>query len=155
MISVTLDAFCVDFWQFLLRSRTIPAKRRVRRFWSSLLGGSSCLMMMPICTGSISVDSLVPLAPCSPISVVRLRFAAWPDGGGIFMVAIPVAKWAEPSNLRATPSWAQSTSWSMIPVCWSTGISQPSGTAALSRPFRASSHQLASSRLSRVETRRS
>ncbi len=41
-------------------------------------------MMMPICTGSISVDSLVPLAPCSPISVVRLRFAAWPDGGGIF-----------------------------------------------------------------------
>jgi putative CocE/NonD family hydrolase len=33
-------------------------------------------MMMPICTGSISADSLMPLAPCSLISVARLRLAA-------------------------------------------------------------------------------
>ena len=31
-----------------------------------------CLMMMPIYTGSITVSSLIPLASCSPISVVRL-----------------------------------------------------------------------------------
>jgi hypothetical protein len=38
-------------------------------------------------------------------------------GREIFMVVIPVAKWAGPSNSRATPSWARSTSWSMILVC--------------------------------------
>jgi hypothetical protein len=36
-------------------------------------------MMMPICTGSISVDSPTPLAHCSPISVVRLLFAVWDE----------------------------------------------------------------------------
>src|SRR2546423_11438360 len=35
MIGVTTDTFCVDFWRFLLRSRTIPAKQRVYRLSSS------------------------------------------------------------------------------------------------------------------------
>ena len=43
------------------------------------LGGSSYLMTMLIATILISGDSLIPLAPCSPISVVRLQSAAWAD----------------------------------------------------------------------------
>jgi transposase len=36
---VTTDAFCVDFWRFLLRSRTIPAKQRVCGLSSSFQDG--------------------------------------------------------------------------------------------------------------------
>jgi hypothetical protein len=39
MIGVTTDAFCVDFWRFLLRSRTLPAKQRVHRLSSSFHDG--------------------------------------------------------------------------------------------------------------------
>src|SRR6266566_85610 len=84
--------FLRRFWRFLPKSRTIPVKQRVRRNYLVFSRRPLCLMMIPICTGSIGVDSLVQLAPCSPISVARLRFVAWPEGGGIFMVAIPVAK---------------------------------------------------------------
>jgi len=39
MIGVTTDTFCVDFWRFLLRSRTIPAKQRVHQLSSSFQDG--------------------------------------------------------------------------------------------------------------------
>jgi hypothetical protein len=39
MIGVTTATFCVDFWRFLLRSRTIPAKQRVHRLSSSSQDG--------------------------------------------------------------------------------------------------------------------
>ena len=39
MIGVTTDTFCVDFWRFLLRSRTISAKHRVHRLSSSFQDG--------------------------------------------------------------------------------------------------------------------
>ena len=81
----------------------------------SVPGGCSCLMMMPICTGSRSRDSPILLVPCSPISDALLRCAAQPVDGEIFMVSIPVAKCAEPSNLRATRSWGRSTGWKCEP----------------------------------------
>src|SRR5260370_26096524 len=88
-------------------------------------------MMIPICTGSISVASLILLALCSPISDVLLRCAALPEDGEIFMVNIPVAKCAEPSNLRATRSWGQSTSWSMIQQCWNSGTSRRNSSCTI------------------------
>jgi hypothetical protein len=99
-------------------------RREYVRTTSSVLGGCSCLMMMPICTGSISVDSPILLAPYSPISATHLLFAVWQEEGVIFMAGIPVVKCAGLSNSRAIRSWGRSTSWSMILECWNTGTSR-------------------------------
>src|SRR5438128_8716406 len=91
----------IDFWQFLLRSRTIQ-KAESTSVLVIFSRRPLYLMMMPIYTGLISVDSLTLLAPCSPMSVAHLLFAVSQEDGAIFMVGIPVARCAGPFKRTST-----------------------------------------------------